>query len=135
MYVEALLDSPLHLSSSQKKSSPELKIEVFISDFHALRVQSSFEWILGLQPSLLEHVNMTIHSLPCDDLSASQKEERRQHELKGVQRTHRNRRRIKTMPELYRYVLLGGHKGIESYLWETYETSTAAGYQFVNNSK
>ena len=130
MYVEALLDSrvqrPLH-STPQ----PVLQIEVFISDFHVDRMQAAFEWILDLQPSLTHLVNMTMHSVPSSastTLTPETREERRQHEAKGVHTLHQNRALIHTLPELYRFLLMGGHQGFRAYLLGGYERSTSAGY-------
>jgi hypothetical protein len=32
----------------------KLKIEIFISDFHAERMKTAMKWILGLEPSILD---------------------------------------------------------------------------------
>lgn len=136
---------PLHSASPSHQEDqhhhlppPLLFIEVFISDFHAARMQASFEWILGLEPSLTHHINMTIHSVPSSSssfttLTSEQMEERRQHEEKGVAVLKQNQAMVRSMPELYRFLLMGGHQGFRSYLGvgsgEGYKVSTKAGYE------
>lgn len=50
MYVEAILA----IRPQHSLRHPPLQIRVFISDFHADRVKSSFQWVLGLEPSLID---------------------------------------------------------------------------------
>ena len=50
-FVEALLALPPPTHASRRVAP--LRVEVFVSDFHADRVQAAFEWVLGLEPSVL----------------------------------------------------------------------------------
>mmetsp|Transcript_6969 Transcript_6969/g.13318 ORF Transcript_6969/g.13318 Transcript_6969/m.13318 type:complete len:290 (+) Transcript_6969:67-936(+) len=130
MYAEALLDFDPQKNSPQSATSQNLIIiHVFISDFHAARTKASFEWILGVEPPLTSHVKLIMHSLPSSGFNASEVEERAKHEAKGLQVIAKNREEVRTMAELYRFLLLGGHRGFDRYLRGNYAASTTVGYQ------
>jgi hypothetical protein len=136
MYTEALLDFNPHKSSILSTPKHKLNIHIFISDFHAARTQACFEWILDLEPSLTHspthslspHVMMTIHSLPSLEFGPEERAERDKHEAKGLQVIQKNKKNVRTMSELYQFLLLGGHGGLDKYLRGTYSASTTVGY-------
>ena len=137
MYTEALLDFNPHKSSIlSTPNKHKLNIHIFISDFHAARTQACFEWILDLEPSLTHspthslspHVMMTIHSLPSLEFGSEERAERDKHEAKGLLVIQKNRENVRTMSELYQFLLLGGHAGLDKYLRGTYSASTTVGY-------
>jgi hypothetical protein len=46
----------------------------------------------------------------------------------------RNRARIRTVPAMYRFLLMGGHRGFSSYLRGVHEVSTTVGYATAASS-
>jgi hypothetical protein len=118
---------------AQKKNlrSKKLPIEVFISDFHAERVQAAFEWVLGLRPSLLPDVVLTINKVSSEGIEWPDAEafsSRVEHEKKGVQQIKDNAKIIQTATELDAFVTLGPHKGIFNYLHHQLPAKTGSGW-------
>jgi hypothetical protein len=113
----------------------EVKIEVFISDFHATRIKVSFEWILNLSPPLLASTDSPRISLMIHEVSSSGLfdnltfQERLRHEATGVQRMLENQHKIRTIQELYGFLFAGGHQGLWRYLNGEYANEgTKVGY-------
>jgi len=111
------------VKASQRKalrgSSHKLPVDVFISDFHADRVQAAFHWVLGLKPSLLPGVTLSIHKVSSEGIPWPSKEifdARVAHEAKGVEQIQANALKIRTAQELYAFLLLGPHRGFFDYL-------------------
>lgn len=113
--------------SAQKKMTLPLLIEVFISDFHLERVECAFTWVFGLKPSILgDKVLLTVHNVSSASLNGSAQhifKARRHHELRGLRTMKSNMKIVKTIQELYAFVLLGPHKGFNNYFFGTYEKS------------
>jgi len=109
----------------------KLPIEVFISDFHAERVQAAFEWVLGLRPSLLPYVTLTINKVSSEGIEwpdADAFSSRVEHERGGVQQIKDNSKIIQTVTELEAFVTLGPHKGIFNYLHHQLPAKTGSGW-------
>lgn len=107
----------------------EIIIEVFISDFHLNRIRASFEWILSLKPNLSFQYNLIMHAIPSTNIFQSNDLSiREKHELEGLKRIERNKNKIKSLPDLYHFLYVGGHVGISSYLHGTYNTTRSVGY-------
>lgn len=126
MYVEGIFSLRTGSAKSRK-----LGIDVFISDFHAERVQETFGWVLGLAPSVLPLVDVRIHSVSSKGVNWSSKDafqSRLQHEARGVQQVHENAKQVRTLAELYAFLLLGPHRGLMEYLHGSYRPSAGAGW-------
>ena len=117
------------LLAAQKTAQPQLKgsaartkpldVQVFISDFHADRVQAAFNWVLGLRPSILPLVQVTVNKVSSEGISWPNKESfesRLAHEVKGVEQIKANERMIRSVQELYAFLALGPHQGFFKYL-------------------
>ena len=107
-----------------------LAVEVFISDFHASRVQATFEWILGLRPALT-NIDLRINSVSSKGsqvTNAGDFSQRIEHEEEGVHRIRENAKNIKTIEQFYGFYFLGGHQGLFKYLQDEYVKSTGAGW-------
>ena len=114
-------------------SSSPLQVEVFTSDFHAERVKAAFDWVLNLEPSLLEGRGITVgvHSVSTEDLVWDDRdsyEERVKHEERGVALIRQNSRTFTTLAAFQAFLLMGPHKGLDSYLKSSYVTSVGAGW-------
>ena len=113
------------------KPSELLNIEVFISDFHALRVKETFAWMLELLPSLSDRVRLNIHSVDSIGIKWYSEQEfqaRVRHEEVGVERIKENKRHIKTVNQFHAFSLLGGHQGYRKYLLNEYVKSEGGGW-------
>jgi len=109
MTVEGLLTASTVEKETDKKPS-KLQLHVFISDFHAARVKASFDWVLGLSPSLLPNVTMTIHSVSSMGIKWPDQASfaaRIAHEEKGVQVITENSKKIRTISEFYAFLFFG----------------------------
>eukprot|EP01038_Epipyxis_sp_PR26KG_P004459 gene4459-6306_t len=129
LFVEGLLANKLVLNKQKK---PKIELLVFISDFHANRVNASFHWVLGLNPSLLPKINIIIHSINSTASmvwkSASDYNSRIEHEKKGTNLIYENAKKIKTFSQFSSYIMLGGHHGLNNYLHDTYKKSVGGGW-------
>ena len=108
-----------------------LLVEVFISDFHLNRVKEAFTWLLGLQPSLLPYVRLRMHSVSSEGieyLNAATFKDRMLHETKGVQQVQANAKQIETEEQFVKWLMGGGHKGIQNYLMDAYTKSSGVGW-------
>lgn len=145
-----LPDSTILRPLNEERSVPPntLMIEVFISDFHADRVQATFEWVLGLRPSLhgfqlvINAVDSghfvssgSTHSSGAGSDSGSGGAEmpidftnRMEHEAEGIKRIKHNAQLVRTMPQLYAFLSLGGHQGLWKYQHEEYVKSKGPGW-------
>jgi hypothetical protein len=121
-------------SNNVNRRQHPLNVEVFISDFHAARVSVAFTWVLDLEPSLLSKggsinsnnnndnnnkVVLNINKVNSEGIHWDSKdtfEARRKHEEAGVAQIEANRKKIKTMDELFAFLMLGGHGGLTNYL-------------------
>eukprot|EP01041_Mallomonas_annulata_P004698 gene4697-9315_t len=115
LFVEGMLS----FEKPSQGYSRKLRLEVFTSDFHVDRVRAAFTWILGLTPSLLPHVAMSIHIhdstlLSWEDPSAFRA--RMEHEKSGVARIRQLSSTIRSATQMQAYLLLGGHQGLINYL-------------------
>ena len=137
MFVEGILamtaTSTTENSTKNTKSIPRLNVEVFISDFHTARVKAACEWTFGLTPNLLENADvlLNIHSVNSSGIAWTSVEEydlRVQHEAKGTEMIQKNAAMVKTIPEFYAFMLLGGHGGYRGYLSSNYTKSKGAGW-------
>ena len=136
MFIEGILAMTASTSESSTlrntKSIPPLNVEVFISDFHAARVKAAFDWTFSLTPNLLvADVLSNIHSVNSSGIAWTSVEEydlRIQHEAKGTELIQKNAALIKTIPEFYAFVFLGGHGGYRNYLSSNYTKSKGAGW-------
>ena len=114
-------------------SSSPLQVEVFTSDFHAERVKAAFDWVLNLEPSLLEGRGITVgvHSVSTEDIVWEDRdsyEERVKHEERGVVQIRQNSITFTTLAAFQAFLLMGPHKGLDSYLKSSYVTSVGAGW-------
>lgn len=122
------------ISENRLASSP-ISIEVFISDFHADRVQAIFEWVLNLSPSLISGENhpfqLKVHSVSSKGVQWKSDQEftaRIEHERKATEQVHENAKHVKTFNEFKAFALLGPHKGIANYLHGKYIASKGGGW-------
>jgi hypothetical protein len=97
-------------------SEATVDLRIFISDFHAARVQAAFEWLFSLEPRLERVKGIRIESVPH---SAKAEDEaawaaRREHEARGVRQTRENSANIRTLAQFHAWLFLGGHRGF----WE-----------------
>lgn len=112
------------------RDSP-LRVEVFISDFHAARVQATFEWVLGLKPSLDRRVELNINVVDSAGVNWGSPEAfqaRIEHERQGVELVRRNAKSIKTVKQFHAFLVLGGHLGLTKYLRGNYVKSSGGGW-------
>lgn len=143
LFIEGLLSAQSLDQDSQKLTSNNLKkkvdkgdekllIEVFISDFHLERVKATFSWVLGLTPSLLDDkVELRMHSVSSIGITWASRQDfeaRLDHEKRGVELIKKNSEFIRTISELYGFLLLGGHKGLNNYFKGDYIVSKGAGW-------
>lgn len=73
-----------------------------------------------------------VHSVSTENVQWSDKEEyetRVKHEAAGVLQIQINEKIVKTISEMYAFVLLGPHKGLHSYVHGAYVTSEGAGWE------
>lgn len=141
-----------NLKKEELKAIEDLVIAVFISDFHAERIQKTFEWILSLSPSLLDHeesnesynnsniinkeltkpkIILQVHSVNSKGIKWKSKadfEMRIKHEKHGVKIIEQNSRNVKTFHEFFGFMLLGPHRGLHAYMHNTYTPSKGAGW-------
>lgn len=115
-------------------SSSPLQVEVFISDFHAERMKAAFNWVLNLEPSLFADraITVAVHSVSSEEITWPDKEafaERVKHEEDGVRQILENSLVVTTMAEFHAFLLLGPHKGLDSYLKNSYVSSAGAGWE------
>ncbi len=130
-FVDGLL---LYFKNNRANHSQRLSIQVYISDFHAARAQASFQWVLGLEPSLLvRDVEMEVHSVSSHGVvwpSPEDYQKRIEHEKLGLQMVLKQAQQIKTLQEFNAFIMLGGHLGIRKYLNNEYVKSVGAGWHF-----
>lgn len=110
-----------------------LNVEVFISDFHAERVKAAFYWIFDLEPSLFKSggITFSVHSVNSESVVWNDKEEfeeRVRHESAGVIQIQKNAKIVLTVSDLYAFLLLGPHEGLNTYLHNLYVPSSGAGW-------
>ena len=106
-------------------------LHVFISEFHSERVEAAFRWVLGLSPSVLPSVTLVMHNISSSGilgLSSEDLDIRAQHERIGVERIQANAIQIRTLAQFHAFLLLGGHKGLQSYLHAVYTPSAGGGW-------
>ena len=135
LVVRMLIDGILALKKEKgidiDSKPPPLTISVYISDFHAERVKAAFSWVLGVAPSRLPYINFIVNSVNSEGIEWGSKnlfEKRRQHELNGVEVIARNSNTVKTIEQLYAFLLLGAHKGYFNYMHGSYTSSKGAGW-------
>ena len=132
MFLEGvLLYRGLDDSSSEAKKLEKLKVEVFISDFHAERIKESFRFMLGLQPSLLDSVQLNVNIVDSLGIAWKSEEDFRQrvkHEEVSIARLKETAQQVKTVAQYHAFVMLGGHLGIQRYLHSEYEKSSGGGW-------
>lgn len=141
-----------------KNTRQIVNIEVFISDFHLKRVETSFIWSLGLQPSMLHdkfvngasgasagrgnvaaaflttspiEAKLHMHSVSSGgiaELTPEALEQRAKHEEKGIEVLRNHMKTVKTLQQFYAFLMLGGHLGIRNYLMNDYVKSSGVGW-------
>ena len=137
-FLEGILSLKAKRSMNKKvendySPSPQLNVEVFISDFHAERVKAAFDWIFNLEPSLIKSggITFSVHSVSSENVVWNDKEEfeeRVRHEGAGVAQIQQNAKIVTSISDLYAFLLLGPHKGLNNYLHNSYEPSSGAGW-------
>ena len=109
-----------------------VEVDLFISDFHSARMQTTLQWVLGLQPSLLEsRVTLktnVVHSRGIQWKSPSDFQDRVKHEEKGLQLILAQSKKITRIHEFHAFLMLGGHLGIRKYLMSDYVKSKGGGW-------
>lgn len=106
-----------------------IRIEVFISDFHANRVQAAFDWVMNLEPKVTRPFSIVINEVYSGDLfSSADIAKRQEHEISGVDQIHNNAKYIKTTAEFYKFLFMDGHKGISNYMKGEYKSTATIGY-------
>ena len=132
LFLEAiLLYKKSQHSLRKKKKTPQLLVEVFISDFHAARVKLAFEWVLGLTPSLLDQVDLRVFSVDSVGIkwnSQAEFSDRLRHEEEGLSQFRENQKSVTTIQQLQAFLLLGGHIGLHNYLHSSYTKSKGLGW-------
>jgi hypothetical protein len=121
----------VRMESLGNKGDKTLAVHVFISDFHAARVEAAFRWILGVEPSLLGGTTrLQVHPVPTPPgmFEASAAEARKRHEEKGTEMMKSNSALIQTLPQLYSF-LHTDHVGLRKYLLGKDNVSSGAGWR------
>lgn len=121
---------------SFNQRSKTIRIEVFISDFHLLRVQAALEWVLSLEPSYTSSKSLTRTQLNMHDVSShgidgfgpEELQARAVHEKKGVEQIQSNARIVRTWEQFLSFMMFGGHVGIRKYLFQQYSSSRGVGW-------
>ena len=94
-------------------------------------MKAALHWVLDLEPSLLDVVDMEFISTSMGDQhrsSSSSGSSRQAHEKRGVAMIERLKKKITTAKELQAYLLLGGHRGLRNYVLNQYQPSTGGGW-------
>jgi hypothetical protein len=144
MMVESIIDIQLSASETvlyhgvrvpvkraDHFSRHPLQLHVFISDFQSERVRVTFNWVLGLSPSLLPSVTLVIHNVSSSDIPEFSPRDlalRFEHERNGVKRILQNMESIHTLTQFHAFLVFGGHNGIHSYLHADYLKSKGTGW-------
>lgn len=116
------------------KLEPKVRIDVDVhsSDFHADRTKVIFDWVLGLEPSISQYVNMNMFVTSHFDASwAGSKQEwdaRLEHEQNAIRKNKELQKEIRNIAEFQAFLLMGGHQGYRNYLLGKYSKSTGAGW-------
>ena len=109
-YVEALM------TVKEYSTSQPLRVEVFVSDFYAARVEAAFHWVFGLSPSIVKDklAALTVHKVSNASIQWPSEEDFQQrsaHEEKGLEAIHQNAEVVSSMQELMVLLLLGPGTG------------------------
>jgi len=119
LYLRMVVSGVMAAQRKSVRHGHKLDVEVFISDFHADRVQAAFNWVMGLRPSLLPHVELVINKVSSEGIEWPNKDtfdSRLAHEQKGVEQIKANAETIKSVEELYAFITLGPHRGFFDYM-------------------
>eukprot|EP00903_Cladosiphon_okamuranus_P013200 g12312.t1 len=93
-----------------------LNVTVFVSDFHADRMDAVFQWVFGLEPSLLKG-KTTVTTVSIDTpvemwaRGPEQRQARQAHEREAASQARQRAKEIRTVEEFRAFMMLGGHKG------------------------
>ena len=107
-----------------------LELRVFISDFHHERFEENARWALGVAPAILgDYGSLTVRPVPSAAFAdPSTLAGRMEHEERGVRMARKNARRVRTLGELYAYLLLGGHSGLWDYMHGEHAPAKGGGW-------
>ncbi|CAM9096389.1 unnamed protein product [Scytosiphon promiscuus] len=110
-----------------------LNVTVFVSDFHADRIDAVFQWVFGLEPSLLKG-KTTVTTVSIDTPvemwagGPEQRQARQAHERRGANQARQRAKEIKTVEEFRAFMILGGHKGYFDLTHGRYQASPGGGW-------
>ncbi|CAM9862111.1 unnamed protein product [Ascophyllum nodosum] len=110
-----------------------LNVTMFVSDFHAERMDAVFQWVFGLEPSLLRG-KTTVTTVSIDTpvkMWAKGPEERQArlaHERKATDQARLRAREIRTVEEFRAFMTLGGHQGYFKLTHGRYQASAGGGW-------
>ena len=130
LYLRMVING-VKVAQNKNLRNKKMKIEVFISDFHAERVQAAFTWVLGLRPSLLPYIDLTINTVSSEGIIWPNEDtfkSRIEHEAKGVAQIKANEKMVKSVQELHAFLLLGLHQGFFNYMHHQLPGKTGGGW-------
>ncbi|CAM9951089.1 unnamed protein product [Ectocarpus fasciculatus] len=110
-----------------------MNLTVFVSDFHAERMDAVFQWVFGLEPSLLRG-KTTVTTVSIDTpvemwaRGGEQKEARQAHETEAAEQARQRAREIRTVEEFRAFMMLGGHRGYFDLTHGRYQASSGGGW-------
>jgi len=121
LFVEAMFVFP------RVNPKKPLQLLVYISDFHLDRMRAALSWALGLEPSLLPYIKLQM--IAVDSLGFGDRlKDRLAHERKGAAALEAVKPMVRTSREMQAYLMLGGHKGLRTYVLGQYEKSSGGGW-------
>ncbi|CAM9757390.1 unnamed protein product [Ectocarpus sp. 4 AP-2014] len=110
-----------------------MNLTVFVSDFHAERMDAVFQWVFGLEPSLLKG-KTTITTVSIETpvemwaRGGEQREARQAHEAEAAEQARQRAREIRTVEEFRAFMMLGGHRGYFDLTHGRYQASSGGGW-------
>ncbi|CAN0191977.1 unnamed protein product [Pylaiella littoralis] len=111
-----------------------LNVTVFVSDFHAERMDAVFQWVFGLEPSLLKGNRVTVTTVSIDTpvemwaRGEEQSQARRAHEREGADQARQRAKEIRTVEEFRAFMMLGGHHGYFNLTHGGFQASAGGGW-------
>lgn len=111
-----------------------LNVTVFVSDFHAERMDTVFQWVFGLEPSLLTNLSTTVTTVSIDTpvemwaRGPEQRQARVAHEREATEQARIRATEIRTVEEMRAFMTLGAHKGYFNLSHGRYKASAGGGW-------
>lgn len=129
--------SRMVVDALQAVSPPDqqLRVLVFISDFHSQRIKASMDWAFSLEPhSHDKKSNVEIVNVPSTSVhwvgGVASFTERITHEARGAEQLaqHMKDGTVRSLTEMQAFLFLGGHRGYFDFTHNQYEASAGAGW-------